>query len=55
MNSNDVDQVMLGLELQKFDGRVKEFFQNNKAVDDSDQHELAGISEKLEVGMKNAA
>lgn len=55
LNSTDVDQVMLGLELQKFQARVKEYFDNNKGVDESDKVEVDGISEKLEVGLKNAA
>lgn len=46
---------MLGLDLQKFQGRVQEYYQNNKAIDETDKQELAGIGEMLELGMKNAA
>lgn len=33
---------------------MKEYFQNNKGVDESDNQELADIGEKLTVGIKNA-
>lgn len=54
LNSTDVDQVMLGIELQKIDQRVKEYLDGNKEIDESDEHEMQSIQEKLAVGIKNA-
>lgn len=46
---------MLGLELQKFQVRVKEYYENNIGIDESDKAEMVGIDEKLALGLKNAA
>lgn len=45
---------MLGIELQKVDQRVKEYLDGNKEIDESDEHEMQSIQEKLAVGIKNA-
>jgi len=45
---------MLGIEIQKMDGRIKDYLKANKDIDESDANEMKGIEEKLAVGIKNA-
>jgi len=36
------------------DGRIKDYLKANKEIDESDEHEMKGIEDKLAVGIKNA-